>query len=167
MTPTTTDQTNIYCSDQRRSQQHRFDLSSVPMGNLIFDPTTWRFLAGPGSGGLQAMADNSTKLERTLSGDTDNPAFGDHVALGRTARNTPATVIHTDEAGLKEDDVIRTPPQPCGASGTARLAASTGAPPQAGGTPTSLGLYASHAGMAAQTITKSATIPATAKRIEF
>ena len=161
---TTTDKTNIVAAINEVAAAS-LDLSSVPMGNLIFDPYNLEILPGQGFGGLRKRwADNSTKLER-ISGDTDNPFLGITLRLPNGTQYA-GKVIHTDEAGLKEDDVIHAAATVRGASGTARLyiywsAAATG------GTPTSLGYTQVTLDGSVQTITKSATIPATAKRIEF
>jgi lysophospholipase L1-like esterase len=141
------------------------DLTSLPLGNLIFDPYNIEIHPGQSFGGLRKRwTDNSTKLQR-VSGDVNNP-FG-----GITLRLPAATVyagkiIHTDEAGLKEGDVIYASATIRGASGNARLYIYWD-DAVIGGTPTSLGYTQITMDGTLQTIAKSATVPATAKRIEI
>ena len=117
------------------------DLTDLPLGNLVFDPYNLEILPGQNFGGFRARwATNSTKLER-ISGDTDNPFNGITLRL-KDGTQYAGKIIHCDEAGLKEDDVLYASVTIRGAgvspSGNARLYVywSTSA---TGGTSTSLG----------------------------
>ena len=141
------------------------DLSNLPLGNLVFDPYNLEILPGQNfAGQRKRWADTSTKLQR-ISGDTSNPFGGITLRLPSTSIYA-GKVIHTDEAGLKEGDTLYASATVRGASGTARLYVYWDDVAD-GGTPISLGYTQITLDGNVQTIARSATIPATAKRIEI
>lgn len=141
------------------------DLSVLPFGNLIFDPYNLSVLPGQNfAGRRQRWADTSTKLQRIVD-DANNP-FGGVTLRLLTTSIYAGKVIHCDEAGLREGDTIYAGVTVRGASGTCRLYiywddVATGS------TPVGLGYAQVTLDDTVQTITHSAVIPATAKRVEF
>lgn len=141
------------------------DSASLPLGNLVFDPYNLEILPGQTFGGEKARwVEYASQLTR-VTPDASNPFGGVTLRMGASTVYS-GKVIQCSEAGITEGDIIHLGACVRGAAGTMRLYGYWSAS-ESDGSLSSLGYTTLTLDGNVQTVTKSITVPATAKRVEI